>query len=73
VARALQDGRPMHGHVVFGLKDGAIGLTDFRYTRAQIGPHRIARLRQIASAIADGTIVPPGSRAALAVFKPVAL
>jgi basic membrane protein A and related proteins len=73
VARALQDGKPMRGHVVFGLKDGAIGLTDFRYTRAQIGPQRIARLRQIASAIVQGTIVPPDTRPALAAFKPVAL
>ena len=32
VAQALHDGKPMHGHVVFGLKDGAIGLTDFEYT-----------------------------------------
>jgi basic membrane protein A len=70
VARALKEGRPMSGHVVFGLKDGAIGLTDFRYTRKQIGAARIARLRRIERAIVTGRIVPPSTLAALERFKP---
>ncbi len=73
VAKSLQSGHPMTGHVVFGLKDGAIGLTDFRYTKKAIGPVRQARLAVIEKAIADGRIVPPDSRAALATFKPVPL
>ena len=73
VAQALHDGKPMHGHVVFGLKDGAIGLTDFRYTKAVIGPANLARLHTIEEAIVSGKITPPDTREALAAFKPVAL
>jgi basic membrane protein A len=73
VAQALHDGKPMRGHVVFGLRDGAIGLTDFAYTKAAIGPKNLARLQRIETAIVNGAITPPDSREALAAFKPVAL
>jgi basic membrane protein A len=73
VAKALHDGHPMHGHVIFGLKDGAIGLTDFAYTKTAIGPANLARLNSIEAAIVDGKITPPDTRDALAAFKPVAL
>jgi basic membrane protein A len=73
VAQALHNGKPMHGHVVFGLKDGAIGLTDFRYTKAAIGAANLARLKVIEAAIVSGKITPPDSREALAAFKPVQL
>lgn len=73
VAQALQNGRPISGHVVFGLKDGAIGLSDFAYTKQQIGAAHLARLAAIQRAIVAGKIVPPDTRAALAKFAPVAL
>jgi basic membrane protein A and related proteins len=73
VASAIRNGHPMHGHVVFGLKDGAIGLTDFRYTRQAIGTQNLARLAQIERAVVDGRIVPPDTREALATFKAVPL
>ncbi len=73
VARALEKGAPMSGHVVFGLKDGAIGLTDFAYTKNDVGSTNLARLRTIQAAIVSGKIVPPDSRSALARFTPVAL
>jgi len=73
VAAALEHGHPMHGHVVFGLRDGAIGLTDFRYTKAAIGAANLARLREIEAAIVSGKITPPDTREALAAFKPVPL
>lgn len=73
VAKSLRDGHPMSGHVVFGLKDGAIGLTDFKYTKRYVDGERRARLSAIARAIVSGKIAPPDSRAALAGFKPVAL
>ena len=73
VARALQRGKPLTGHLVLGLKNGAIGLTDFAYTRNIIGAQRIARLARIKAAIIRGAIHPPDTRAALAAFKPVAL
>ncbi len=73
VAKSLRDGHPMHGHVVFGLKDGAIGLTNFAYTRQYVGSERLARLAAIERAIVGGKIVPPDSRAALASFRRTAL
>ena len=73
VARALKEGKPLTGHLELGLKDGAIGLTDFRYTKKAIGPARLARLQAIEAAVIAGKIVPPFTRSALATFKPVAL
>jgi basic membrane protein A len=73
VARSLQQHHPMSGHVVFGLKDGAIGLTDFKYTKRYVTPERRAKLAQITRAIAAGRIDPPDTLAGLAAFKPVPL
>lgn len=73
VAKSVQDRHPMTGHVVFGLKDGAIGLTDFAFTKDEVTAARRARLRAIQDAIVSGKIVPPDSRKALAEFKPVPL
>lgn len=73
VAQSLAENKPMSGHVEFGLKDGAIGLTDFAYTKAAIGSANLAKLKSIEAAIIAGTIVPPSTRDALAKFKPVAL
>jgi basic membrane protein A len=73
VAKALQDGHPMHGHLELGLKDGAIGLTDFAYTKDQIGPKRLARLKIVEAAIVGGAIKPPLSREELETFVPVKL
>jgi basic membrane protein A len=73
VAKSLQEGTPMHGHVIFGLKDGAIGLTDFKYTKQDIGAANLARLGRIERSIIDGRIVPPDSATALAQFKAVPL
>ncbi len=73
VAQAIQQHKPLAGHLVLGLKEHAIGLTDFRHTRAQIGSQRLARLQTIERAIEDGRIDPPDSRAALAAWKPISL
>jgi len=73
VANALRERRPLSGHLVLGLKEHAIGLTDFRYTRAQIGAERLARLHAIEAAISSGKIVPPQTRTELASFVPVKL
>jgi basic membrane protein A len=73
IAKGIKNGRPLHGHIVLGLKQHAIGLTDFKYTRKQIGPARLARLAEIQRAIEDGRIVPPTTREELTKFKPVPL
>ncbi|HLI96414.1 MAG TPA: BMP family ABC transporter substrate-binding protein [Candidatus Baltobacteraceae bacterium] len=73
IARAIQNGDPMHGHVVLGLKDGGISLTNFEYTRGDVGPEKLERLRTLEAAIISGRIKVPSTREALAAWKPVAL
>ncbi|HEY5257500.1 MAG TPA: BMP family ABC transporter substrate-binding protein [Candidatus Baltobacteraceae bacterium] len=62
---------PKGRHVVLGLKDNAIGLTDFQYTKDKIGAANIARVNALRQAIIDGKIVVPATREALATFQPV--
>jgi basic membrane protein A len=61
------------GHLVLGLADNGVGLSDFRYTRSVITPDRIARIARIRAAIIAGKIKPPATREELAQFKPVAI
>ena len=72
-AQAIKAGKPMTGHIVLGLQDQAIGLTDFKYTKTQIGTANLSRLAVIERAIVNGQIAPPTTRAQLAAFKPVKL
>ncbi len=73
VAREVKNRRPLHGHLVLGLSDGGISLTDFRYTSDVVTPARIARLGKLREAIVSGRIVVPDSREALAAWKPTPL
>jgi basic membrane protein A len=59
------------GLVELGLRDGGVGLTDFKYTKKVIGARAIARLAVLRQAIVAGTISPPKTREELAAFKPV--
>ncbi len=61
------------GHRELGLKEGAISLTDMRYTRAAVGAANLAKVAAIRRAIVSGKIVPPSTREELDAFKPVAL
>ena len=71
VAQDVQSQKIPSGSITLGIKDGAIGLTDFAYTKNAIGPARIARLAALRAAIVSGKIVPPQTREQLAAFKPV--
>jgi basic membrane protein A len=73
VAQSIQQGKPVSGHVVFGLRDGAVGLTDFHYTKQYVTPQIQAKLSEITKLIVDGKIVPPNTRPDLAKFVPVVL
>jgi len=73
MARRLAMHEPVGGHVILGLKEGGVGLTDFRYTRNVMTPARIAKLRVIETLLENGTIVAPSTREELATFKPVPL
>ena len=65
---AKHEARPTH--LILGVKEGGIALTDFRYTRKIVTPAMIARLARIKAAIVDGRIVVPATRAAEAAFVP---
>jgi basic membrane protein A len=73
IAKAIQGRDPMHGHVVLGLKDGGISLTNFEYTRGAVGRDKLERLRTLEEAIISGEITVPSTREALSAWKPVAL
>lgn len=63
--------KPLSGHLVLGLREDGVGLTNFQYTKNIIGAANIARLGRIRKAIVDGKIVPPSTREELAKFKPI--
>jgi basic membrane protein A len=70
-AKGIQDRRPLHGHVVLGLKEGGISLTDFKYTRSALSSENFATLKKLQQDIIDGRIVVPNTREALATWKPL--
>jgi basic membrane protein A len=73
IARDAANQKPPDGHVELGIKDGAIGLTDFRYTRDALTTAQFHELDVLRDAIVAGTIVPPSTREELAAYKPVKL
>jgi basic membrane protein A len=72
-AKIAASGEGADGHIELGLKDGAIGLTDFKYTRNVAHAGAIPTLDVLRTAIIAGKIVPPSTREELATFKPVKL
>jgi len=74
VQRVCEDAaahRALFGHLVLGLREDGVGLTDFQYTKSLIGAANIARVNRIREAIVAGKIAPPSTREDLAKFKPV--
>ncbi len=70
IAQDIASQKPASGPVELGLKDGAVSLTDFKYTKDVVTPARQKRLAAIKAAIVAGGIVPPATREELARFKP---
>jgi basic membrane protein A len=73
VSKIAATGKVPHGHIELGLKDGAIGLTDFKYTRNALTPAQFHELDVLRSAIIARKIIAPQTRDELATFKPVKL
>ena len=73
IAQRIGAGKPVTGATDLGLKDGAVGLTSFKYTKDLIGSAHIATLARLRAAIVAGKIVPPKTREELATFVPVKL
>ncbi len=76
VFRLAQEARARtvhNGTLEFGLRDGGVGLTDFRYSQRTVSPAIRARLETLRRAIVDGKIVPPKTREELVRFRPVSV
>ncbi len=59
--------------LILGLKEGGVGLTDFKYTKSVVTPAKIAVLDKLKAAIVAGRIKVPSTREELASFKRVPL
>jgi basic membrane protein A len=73
LARATATGRFPSGHLELGLKDGAVGLTSFAYTKNALTPAQFHTLEVLRRAVVAGTIAVPSTRDDLAKFRPVAV
>jgi basic membrane protein A len=73
VSEAAAAHKPRGTHLTLGLKDGGVGLSDFKYTKSVVTPAKIAVLDKLKAAIIAGKIVSPFTREGLASFKRVPL
>ncbi len=60
-------------HLSIGLKEGGVGLTDFRYTRAIVTAADRGKLDRLKNALIAGRIVAPHDLEGLAAFRPAPL
>ena len=65
--------KPRPQHLVLGLKEGGVGLTDFRYTRDVVTAPKIATLERLRALMISGRLVAPSTREELASFTRVPL
>jgi basic membrane protein A len=70
LARDAVRGRIPTGHLILGLREGGVGLSDMRYTRRLLPPGALATVDRYRSAIIAGRLHVPSSMAQLAAFHP---
>jgi basic membrane protein A len=73
LSRVAAAGKRPSGHLELGLANGAVGLTDFRYTRGALTPAQFRELATLRAAVIARRIVPPATREQLATFEPAAV
>ena len=64
----VRDGKFTAGTKVFDLKDGGVGLTDFRNTKDKLGPDGMKKLDAAAAKVKDGTYKVPTTLADVPAF-----
>jgi basic membrane protein A len=69
LARLTAERKQRPQRLALGLREGGVGLTDFRYTRHIVTPHVMATLQRITADVIAKRIEVPRTRAALATFK----
>ncbi|MGO8670423.1 MAG: BMP family lipoprotein [Capsulimonadaceae bacterium] len=57
------------GTITYDLKSGGVGLTDMKYTRKDVPPAVLARLKKLTALVADGKVVPPTRIEDVAAFQ----
>ena len=65
--------RPRPKHLTLGLREGGVGLSEFKYTKSVVTPQKIAVLNKLRALIVGGTLIAPTTREELASFKRVPL
>ncbi len=68
--KRLKSGDFQAGTHVYGVKDGGISLSDFKYTKQDIPPTVLANLERLRQMISDGKVVPPTTLKELESFQP---
>ncbi len=68
--KRVKDGQFDAGTHVYGLKEGAVGLTAMKYTKQDVPPEVFDQLNQLRSMIISGKLVPPASLSQLKSFHP---
>lgn len=69
----VKDGKFTPGLKRYDLASGAVGLTEFKYTKDKIGAENIAKLDKVKDLIVKGTIKVPSTQKELAAFTPPAV
>ncbi|HZW52544.1 MAG TPA: BMP family ABC transporter substrate-binding protein [Candidatus Elarobacter sp.] len=65
--------KPRPAHLTLGLREGGVGLTDFKYTKSVVTPQKTAVLDKLKALLIGGTLKAPSTREELASFKRVPL
>jgi len=64
----IQDGNFKGGTIIYDLKSGFVGVTDFKNTKDKLGPDGMKKLDEAAAKIKDGTYKVPTKTAEVAEF-----
>ncbi len=66
----VSDGKFVGGTKIYDLKDGGVGLSDFRYSKQIIGLKRLQQVEAMKKKIVDGTLTVPRTMDELKGFSP---
>ncbi len=69
VCKAVASDSFKPGTIILGLKDGAVGLSEMKYTKKDIPAPVMAKVEALQKQITDGTLKPPSTPEELATFK----
>ena len=69
VCKAVASDSFKPGTIVLGLKDGAVGLSEMKYTKKDVPAPVMAKVEALQKQIIAGTVTPPSTPEQLATFK----